>query len=187
MGEKILQSSVTSSIRALQQAPKSLVRTVSYFLPVRRKPFKERSDCLPDSIRKPLLYPEALMATLAPRAGMDFYVLPEIPRDLLSQACQVCEAPSLEICGMVNASLQATGRCVLLFGLQGLYYHNDWRSRSPGRGFIAYGELCEKKICRRSWAEVDLGSGEIFDRSGSQVTCQQIVDVLREIQARFVN
>jgi serine/threonine protein kinase len=113
----------------------------------------------------------------------DLHVAPDIPEKKLANARKACEIPEAErILALVDATVFGSAKNCLAFGTEGLYFHNDWSSRTAGAGTVPYGEFAERIFARESWAEVGLGQGQFFNRSGSQVTSQKVVEILLAIR-----
>lgn len=118
----------------------------------------------------------------------DFYVWPNIPASRIQFAQQRCEiVPDEEILALLDANAQGQGRSLLVFGTRHIYCHNDWRCRCPGKGCIEYSELRSQAIQRQSWAELTIHDSIRFDRSGSQWSSQQVVELLRAITPLMVS
>ena len=91
------------------------------------------------------------------------------------------------ILALVDATVFGSAKNALVFGTEGVYYHNDWNSRCAGVGTVPYAEFAERLFVRESWAEVGLGQGQFFNRSGSQVTSQKIVELLNAVRAALAH
>lgn len=84
------------------------------------------------------------------------------------------------VLGLIDTTVEGSGRCGLVFGLLGIYYHNNWSSRAPGSGFIPYEELIQRDIRRHSWSDVSLGIQQFLDRSCAQISSKKITEILQE-------
>jgi hypothetical protein len=113
----------------------------------------------------------------------DLHLAPDIPPRKLATARRTCQVPADEvILALVDATVTGTARAALLLGRAGLYYHNDHGSKVVGAGMIPYVDLLGRKFERASWSEVSLDRGEFFNRSGSQVTADRLVELLTAVQ-----
>ena len=113
----------------------------------------------------------------------DLHVGGEIPEKKLSNARTACAVPEGErLLALVDATVFGSAKNCLVFGTEGLYFHNDWSSRTAGAGVVPYAEFADRLFVRESWAEVALGQGQFFNRSGSQVTSQKVVDILLAVR-----
>jgi hypothetical protein len=113
----------------------------------------------------------------------DLHLAPDIPPKKLASARRTCQvAADEEILALIDATVTGTARAALLLGRAGLYYHNDHGARVAGPGMIPYAELAGRTIARASWAEVSLDRGEFFNRSGSQLSAERLVELLAAVQ-----
>jgi serine/threonine protein kinase len=113
----------------------------------------------------------------------DLHVLPDIPSNKLANASQACRLPAGErILALVDATVFGSAKNALLFGREGLYYHNDWSSKVAGPDRVPYIEFRQRRFYRESWAEVGLDQGQFFNRSGSQVSSQKVVELLLAVR-----
>jgi len=113
----------------------------------------------------------------------DLHVAPDIPDKKLANACQTCRVPQGErILALIDATVFGSAKNALLFGREGIYYHNDWSSKVAGPGLVPYIEFPQRRFQRESWAEVGLDRGQFFNRSGSQATSQKVVEMLLAVR-----
>jgi hypothetical protein len=113
----------------------------------------------------------------------DLHVAPDIPDKKLANACQTCRVPQGErILALIDATVFGSAKNALLFGREGIYYHNDWSSKVAGPGLVPYIEFLQRRFHRESWAEVGLDHGQFFNRSGSQATSQKVVEMLLAVR-----
>ena len=117
----------------------------------------------------------------------DLHAVPDIPSRKLAGACRSCQVPSEEtILALIEATVTGSGRCSMLLGKTGVYYFNDHGAKVPGPGLIPYPSLPGRRIWRESWSEVGLDRGEFFNRSGSQLPADRLVELLLAVQRALV-
>lgn len=86
--------------------------------------------------------------------------------------------------GLLNATFSGDGTEGMLFGTRGIYYRTSWLRRDgPEVAFVSYDDLAERSLRRNGAYEVSLDRGQYFVTAKSQVSSQQLVDVLERIQA----
>lgn len=113
----------------------------------------------------------------------DLYLAPDIPPAKRANACRVCQVPAGEgILALIDATVTGTAKSALLLGDSGVWYHNEPGAKVVGAGMIPYAALAGRRVFRTSWSEVGLDRGEFFNRAGSQMTAEKIVELLRAVQ-----
>ncbi len=148
-------------------------------------PVELAEESLPPMPRPIRLSEERLLSVLRRFQGQDdLYLAPNIPSRKLANACVSCALPPGEkILALIDSTVFGSARNALLLGLEGIYYHNDWTSKKTGVGAVLYRDFPQREFVRDSWSEVGLDCGQFFNRSGSNVTSQTIVEILNAIKA----
>jgi hypothetical protein len=73
---------------------------------------------------------EVLRSTL-PQS--DLYLIPDIPADKLDNARQSCALPPHEkVLGLLDCTIKGSAKNALIFGLDGIYWHNDFTAKKLG-------------------------------------------------------
>jgi hypothetical protein len=168
-------------VRALRGEMAEVLAQVQSNVPLATPVLLEKSVCSahPDPRVEALLLP--LLRRFQPQE--DLHLAPDIPPKKLAQACRVCQVPTKEVIfALIDATVTGTARSALLLGCVGVWYHNEHGSKVPGAGHIPYPDLASRRIVRESWSEVCLDRGEFFNRSGSQIQAERLVELLRAVQ-----
>ena len=112
----------------------------------------------------------------------DLHVAPDIPPDKLRNARASCKVPPDErILGLIDCTVFASAKNSLVFGCNGVYFHNDWGGKSPGAGAIAYSDFPNRVFDEGAWQEVGLDCNQFLNISGSSVPKRKILAILESI------
>ena len=122
-----------------------------------------------------------LIKRYLPQDGLS--VAPQIPDKKLANAVAKCELPPAErVLGLIDCTVFGSAKNCLLFGAEGIYFHNDWSGKSPGRGFIPYEEFAGRVFMGGGFQEVSLGLNQFLNTSGSSVPKATVVSLLESIK-----
>lgn len=131
----------------------------------------------------PVIASKHLLVFFQQRADTCFHISPDIPQMLLNHVSRYLESYAEgEMLAVLDVSSQGTTRSFLLFTSEGVGYHNDFRSRATGAGFLYWRELLKKRFTRASWAEVKMDQEVWLDRSGCLWSSRQLAQLMSELQ-----
>jgi len=78
----------------------------------------------------------------------DVYMNPSIPDKKLANARQTCEVPESEtVLLLINHTVFGSAKNCLLITSNGIYFHNPWEAKNPGRFYIPFAQLKQRSIC----------------------------------------
>jgi hypothetical protein len=124
-------------------------------------PEEKRLDLL--GVDSPLREEAILEVLRSALPRRDLYVIPDIPADKMKNARQCCALPSDEkVLGLLDATAKGSARNGLLFGLDGIYWNNDWTGKKPGPGSLAYAEMARRTFEQDGMFEIRLGANQSF-------------------------
>jgi hypothetical protein len=117
----------------------------------------------------------------------DVHLEPNIPSKKLANAIRSSGAPPDEtIVGLVDCTTLGSATDCLMFGLDGLYWHNGSASKSPGPGSLGYSELATATFERPSLSrDICLSNGQHICTGSSQVSRKDLIAMLEEIASQF--
>ncbi len=113
-----------------------------------------------------------------------FYLSPDISKRKINNGLKSCNVPAGEIIiGLIDCTRFGSAIDSLLFGSQGIYYHNGAGSQ-PGPDKIPYKEFPQRLFERSSKYEVSLDKGQYFhtDDAGFSDSPTEISDILNGIK-----
>jgi serine/threonine protein kinase len=114
------------------------------------------------------------------------FLSPYIPANKLQAACLTCQVPHGEsILGLIDHTVFGSAKKCLLFGAQGIYFHNDWTSAASGMFFVSYSDLVSYNIGKNKWGEIGLGSQLAISIIGGKFPLETEIQLLHELQAFF--
>ena len=110
-------------------------------------------------------------------------VEPDIPPKKLASAAGTCALPSTEhVLGIIDCTVFGSAKNGLVFGRKGIYFHNDWGSKSAGTGAIPYRQFPAREFGDGGFQEVALGHEQFLNISGSSVSKAKAIGLLRAIR-----
>ena len=121
-----------------------------------------------------------LLNVLMGFVSSDYWVLDNIPEKKLQNVRRYPVDPTDEILAVIDTTVFGSAKCGMAFGLKGLYWKNDWETKT-NRNFVAWGELCKssKKI-RGLKDNMSLLPGGVFNLSGSSVRAHDLTKLIQE-------
>lgn len=121
-----------------------------------------------------------LLAMYLPQS--DLFVTPNIPPKKLANAVRTCRVPFTQrILGLMDCTVFGSGKNCLLFGCDGVYYHNDWSGKSSGCGMIPYAQFPARRFGDGGPHEVSLGRKQYVNIAGCSVSKDTVVELLDTI------
>lgn len=112
----------------------------------------------------------------------DLHVGGKIPVDKLANAGRSCALPEEEeALAVIDCTVMGSCKNCVVFGREGIYYHNGWASKKQGRGEMPYSDFPNRSFKEAGW-EVDLDRGQFVDLSGSHVSTVSLVGILDGIK-----
>ena len=128
---------------------------------------------------------EILLAVLRNHMGAGYFVYPNIPDKKLSNALKTCEVPEEEkILAIIDATVMGNAKHCLAIGQGGIYVHNDWSGKTPGRHYYSYKDFLTLNIERSGAYEVMLGNVG-FNTAGASMKKDAIVSLLQDLQRKL--
>jgi len=118
------------------------------------------------------------------RYKANVWVLPRIPVGMLSAARKSCRVPAADrVLGLLDFTGSGKATDAMLFGCQGLYYHNPDASVQPGPGAIPYQEFAGRSFVNHG-EEVYLDNDQFLcpNARHSGVDCEQLTALLHEVR-----
>lgn len=116
----------------------------------------------------------------------DLWVSPEVPAKKERNARRTCEVPASElVLGLVDATVFGSAKNALIFGLEGLYLHNDSTAETPGASRVQWHELEWGRVGRVRSQSLRVAPGCLLDLSGSSCPADTLVALLRELATEF--
>jgi len=124
-------------------------------------------------------------------------VTPEITPQELAAATRACQVPNSEcVLALLDCTASGSAEDALVFGCQGIYFHNGAGSRSAGPGAISYAEFPRRLFGGaphptlspggrgegEGAGEVDLGGGQFLNLGGCPVPPGRIVALLQAVK-----
>lgn len=111
------------------------------------------------------------------------YIHPSIPAEKLANAAESCGLPEGEqALALIDCTVMGSAKNALIFGRQGVYYHNDWTGKQSGTDSIPYADFPNREFKDEEWFEVTLGNGQYLNVSGSSVPKDRIVEMLNRVK-----
>ncbi len=106
------------------------------------------------------------------------YVAPDISDRKLSNAVARYEIPEGEaILGLIDETVAGSAKNGLVFGVGGLYFHNQWGSVSPGANRIPYSDLGSGRVEQTDKYEVQLGPGPSYNTLNAEPVSELLTDL----------
>jgi len=117
----------------------------------------------------------------------DLFVTPNIPTKKLSNAIRSCEVPPTErILGLIDCTVMGSAKNCLLFGRNGVYFHNARRGKSAGAGAISYSEFPSSEFGPEGSYDIALGNNQYLNISGCSIPTDKILAILASIRDMIV-
>jgi hypothetical protein len=113
----------------------------------------------------------------------DLFIAPNIPPKKLENGCAKCGVPASEtIFALIDTTSFGSAKNCLLFGREGIYFHNDWSATTPGSFAIPYREFVARAVSKGSWCEIRFGPKECVDTAGSNMPTAKALAILCAVQ-----
>jgi len=123
----------------------------------------------------------AALTRCAPKNG--FYLAPDIPPKKLANARLACAVPQgEEVLGVLDCTSFGSAKKGMVFGTQGVYYRNDWSSKSSGRAAIPYADFASRVFEGGGMCEVGLDGNAFLNVSACQASKGNVISLLRAVQ-----
>ncbi len=117
----------------------------------------------------------------------DLHVGSKIPTKKLANAGASCALPEEEeALGLIDCTVMGSCKNCMVFGLEGVYYHNGWTSKDQGAKEIPYADF-PVRLFMPAGVEVYLDQGQYLDLSGSQVSVKTLIGILDGIKQRVMD
>jgi actin-like ATPase involved in cell morphogenesis len=125
----------------------------------------------------------AVLERFMPQA--DLFVTPSIPPLKLQNASRSCGVPLSEtVVGLLDATIFGSAKNAMLFGLEGIYYRNDFTALCSGPGAVAYADFPFIEFTPNSaLEELGLGGDRSFQTVGSEVKKDRLAQILNAFKA----
>lgn len=125
---------------------------------------------------------DAIVDICANYSGADYYVEDMIPVAKLANARASFPIPNREhVIMLIDATVFGSAKNGLAIGESGIYWHNDWTTKS-NKTFLDWNEFIEAEISQKGRYEIEIGSGNFINMSGSSFKKDILVTLLHEIQ-----
>lgn len=113
------------------------------------------------------------------------YLSPNIPEKKLRNARKFCEVPDEEdVLALVDCTVFGSASDALLFGAKHVFFRNFIAQNGrPGR--LPYGTLAKMSLQRGNEGELLFTEGQIVNVSGSGLSVNDLMALIRELQKRF--
>ena len=123
-----------------------------------------------------------LLAVVNTYSSRDYYKYGSIPPEKIKTAIQYYPVDLDDTpLALIDSTVFGSAKCGLVIGLKGLYWRNDWTTKSD-RSFLSWGELAEKSDDMYTTRHgVQLTSGCEFNLSGSSMNKNVLVNLLSNI------
>eukprot|EP00184_Porphyridium_aerugineum_P006450 CAMPEP_0184694440 /NCGR_PEP_ID=MMETSP0313-20130426/2398_1 /TAXON_ID=2792 /ORGANISM="Porphyridium aerugineum, Strain SAG 1380-2" /LENGTH=445 /DNA_ID=CAMNT_0027152735 /DNA_START=12 /DNA_END=1349 /DNA_ORIENTATION=- len=116
------------------------------------------------------------------QGSLGLYVYPNIPKAKLSNASTSCQVQQGDtILAVLDCTILGSAKNCLVVGVQGIYIHNDWWARQPGRFFVPYDELNDLDVSSTAF-EIVIGKTYSVAVSGCPMPKREIVTLLRSVK-----
>ncbi|MGB3545435.1 MAG: TIR domain-containing protein [Saprospiraceae bacterium] len=110
----------------------------------------------------------------------DFYLDPQIPANKLTNGRNTCQVPwDHPVMALIDTTVFGSAKNCLLFGVSGIYYHNDWTGQQPGGFHIPYADFLGRSITKVGVHEVSLDRGAFVDFSGSSLPTEEALRIMQ--------
>jgi hypothetical protein len=115
----------------------------------------------------------------------DLYIAPNIPKNKLANATKSCKVPTGErIIALIDNTIFGSASECFLFGLNAVYYHNDWISYQSGAGTVLYKDFSRRefKLKTDDKSYVDLDNNQFYYANESIFSANELVRILTSIK-----
>lgn len=131
---------------------------------------------------------EEMKKILTRYSSDDLYKTEGIPQKKREAAIQNYPVPRQEIIlALIDGTLFGSAKVGMAIGLQGIYWKNDWTTETA-KNFLSWEEMAKSTQSigvKAISSDLLLGSGCVFNLSGSQVKAKYLAELLNEIIALY--
>jgi hypothetical protein len=114
-----------------------------------------------------------------------FHVHPKIPERKLKNALERCRVHPMEtVLALIDCTVFGSAKNCILITSGGLYYSNDATARVPG-GALPFFELARRAITPSGEFDIDLGTEDSLETSGSPMERERIMELLLGLSSLF--